>query len=91
MVGAEGMPVVIGFGSCQPFGKRLLTLGTEGWIDSVAMFSKREHDVFALKKIREWFREPWFCVRRLLADAWMFRLGRGGWHDFLSGEALRAC
>ena len=60
MVGPDNLPVLIDFGSCQPFGGRLMTLGTEGWIESIDTHSKQEHDVFALGRLRKWFQEPWF-------------------------------
>jgi serine/threonine protein kinase len=60
MVSPDRMPVLIDFGSCQPFGKRLMTLGTEGWVDAMDGRSSKQHDLFALNKIREWFKSPWF-------------------------------
>ncbi len=60
MVGPDNLPVLIDFGSCQPFGRRLMTLGTEGWVESLDTHSKQEHDVFALGRLRKWFEEPWF-------------------------------
>lgn len=53
MVGHDGLPVLIDFGSCQPFGKRLLTLSTEGWVDAISLYSKQEHDAFGLKRVRD--------------------------------------
>ncbi len=51
----ERMPVLIDFGSCQPFGERLQSLGTEGWYEELFYHSRQKHDVYALKKLREWF------------------------------------
>ncbi|KAG7289637.1 hypothetical protein NEMBOFW57_006012 [Staphylotrichum longicolle] len=60
MVGPDSLPVLIDFGSCQPFGKRLMTSGTPGWVESDDTHSRLEHDAFALGKLREWFKKPWF-------------------------------
>ncbi len=60
MMGEGNLPVLVDFGSCQPFGKRLLTQSTEGWVETVDLYSKQEHDLFALKKLQEWFDNPWF-------------------------------
>ncbi|KAI2620513.1 kinase-like protein [Hypoxylon sp. NC1633] len=60
MVASETTPILIDFGSCQPFGKRLTTQGTPGWADSFDGLSSKQHDDFALGKIREWFEKPWF-------------------------------
>ncbi|KAI6080562.1 kinase-like domain-containing protein [Hypoxylon rubiginosum] len=51
-------PVLIDFGSCQPFGKRLQTLGTPGWTDGVFWTSEKQHDIFALNKLRDWLKDP---------------------------------
>lgn len=60
MVGPDDMPILIDFGSCGTFGKRLMSQGTEGWMDVVDFRSAKEHDIYALAKLREWFVEPWF-------------------------------
>jgi serine/threonine protein kinase len=60
MMGEDNLPVLLDFGSCQPFGKRMLTQSTEGWVETVDLYSKQEHDVFALGKLQEWFDDPWF-------------------------------
>ncbi|MBE3049945.1 protein kinase family protein [Candidatus Bathyarchaeota archaeon] len=60
MVSAEKMPVLIDFDSCQPFGKRLMSQGTPGWADVFDGLSGKEHDIYALSRVREWFKEPWF-------------------------------
>lgn len=54
------MPVLIDFGSCRPFGARLLEGGTPGWSNSeqLVVSSDKEHDLFSLEKIREWLANP---------------------------------
>ncbi|KAL3460013.1 kinase-like domain-containing protein [Aspergillus heterothallicus] len=61
MVRGEGegaAPVLIDFDSCQPFGKRLQSLGTEGWFEKPFFTSEKEHDVYSLRKIEGWLRNP---------------------------------
>lgn len=60
MIGPDETPIVIDFGSCGSFGKRLLSQGTQVWIDVIDCRSSKEHNVYALAKMREWFTEPWF-------------------------------
>lgn len=60
MVSQNKAPILIDFGSCQPFGKRLMTLGTEGWVESMDANSSRQHDIYAINKIREWLKNPWY-------------------------------
>lgn len=50
----NGMPVLIDFGSCQPFGKHLQSLGTEGWYEKEFYTSEKQHDTYSLEKLREW-------------------------------------
>ncbi|KAK3937805.1 Serine/threonine-protein kinase/endoribonuclease IRE2 [Diplogelasinospora grovesii] len=53
--------VLIDFGSCLPFGERTLSHGSTGWVeDDMDVWSRKEHDIFALGKIREWLEKPWF-------------------------------
>lgn len=52
----DGMPVLIDFGSCQPFGKRLQSLGTEGWYEEMFFTSEKNHDTYSLGKLREWLQ-----------------------------------
>ncbi len=60
MVGADKRPVLIDFVSCRPFGKRLLSGGTVGWVDDMDIWSAQRHDLSALEKLRQWFESPWF-------------------------------
>ncbi|KXG50348.1 uncharacterized protein PGRI_068390 [Penicillium griseofulvum] len=52
----NGSPVLIDFDSCQPFGKRLQSLGTEGWYEKVFYTSEKEHDIYSLGKLQEWLQ-----------------------------------
>ncbi len=54
----HGMPVLIDFGSCQPFGQRLQSLGSPGWYEEISFTSEKKHDTYALKKLREWLEKP---------------------------------
>ena len=54
----DGMPVLIDFGSCQPFGGRLQSLGSPGWYEEIFFTSQAKHDTYALKKLREWLEKP---------------------------------
>jgi serine/threonine protein kinase len=47
-------PYLIDFGSCRPFGCKLITAGTPGWIDEEYSTSARVNDETALKKLRTW-------------------------------------
>ncbi|KAK6506487.1 hypothetical protein TWF506_011394 [Arthrobotrys conoides] len=53
----DGMPVLIDFGGCQPFGKRITSNGTEGWREELFFTSEKKHDNYALGKLREWFEK----------------------------------
>ncbi|KND88609.1 hypothetical protein TOPH_06706 [Tolypocladium ophioglossoides CBS 100239] len=61
---AGGLPVLIDFGSAREIGTLLGTSrGTSGWIEGRIedyTTSKREHDIFALEKIRVWLDNPTF-------------------------------
>ncbi|KAF9735673.1 hypothetical protein PMIN06_007185 [Paraphaeosphaeria minitans] len=50
-------PILIDFGSCQPFGCTLITTGTPGWTDDDFTLSAPQHDETALGKIRIWLEE----------------------------------
>ncbi|KAJ6177978.1 hypothetical protein N7519_008439 [Penicillium mononematosum] len=52
----NGSPVLIDFDSCQPFGKRLQSLGTEGWYEKLFYTSEKEHDMYSLGKLQEWLQ-----------------------------------
>lgn len=52
-----GVPILIDFGSCQPYGTRLQSLGTSGWYEELLFTSEKKHDTYALGKLREWFQE----------------------------------
>lgn len=52
----NGSPVLIDFDSCQPFGKHLQSLGTEGWYEKVFYTSEKEHDIYSLGKVQEWLQ-----------------------------------
>ena len=54
----DGMPVLIDFGSCQPFGKNLQSLGTDGWYEELFFTSEKKHDEYSLAKLREWWQNP---------------------------------
>jgi serine/threonine protein kinase len=58
MLTADNMPVIIDFGSCQPFGARLMQGGTPGWCEEPVHTSEGKHDIYALKLIREWLANP---------------------------------
>ncbi|KAL2148134.1 hypothetical protein VTH82DRAFT_1799 [Thermothelomyces myriococcoides] len=51
-------PVLIDFGSCQPFGGRLRSLGTPGWYEELFYTSEAKHDTYALNKLRTWLESP---------------------------------
>ncbi|KAJ6152434.1 hypothetical protein N7497_006753 [Penicillium chrysogenum] len=52
----DGSPVLIDFDSCQPFGKRLQSLGSLGWYEKPFYTSEKEHDTYSLGKIQEWLQ-----------------------------------
>jgi serine/threonine protein kinase len=54
----DGMPVLIDFGSCAPYGMRLQSLGTPGWCEETFFTSEKKHDTFSLGKLREWLQDP---------------------------------
>lgn len=58
MLQADNTPVLIDFGSCQPFGETLITGGTPGWGQEPYHISAKEQDFSALKKMREWLAKP---------------------------------
>jgi len=54
----DGTPVLIDFGSCQPFGANLQSLGTDGWYEEEFFTSEAKHDEYSLKKLKGWLQEP---------------------------------
>ncbi|KAF1958622.1 kinase-like protein [Byssothecium circinans] len=57
MVREDDTPVIIDFGSCQPFGDNLITAGTPGWFDEDFTTSARQHDEIAFGKLEAWLEE----------------------------------
>ncbi|KAK5996740.1 MAP kinase kinase kinase win1 [Cladobotryum mycophilum] len=57
MVNGDNLLVLIDFGSCQPFGKLLLTMATEGWYEEDFFTSEKEHDMFAMRKMWTWLED----------------------------------
>ncbi|KAH6631825.1 kinase-like domain-containing protein [Chaetomium tenue] len=58
--GAAGgcTPVLIDFDSCGPFGTRMQSFGTPGFMDTEdeeMVFSQKKHDDFSLKRLAEWW------------------------------------
>ncbi|KAJ2896074.1 uncharacterized protein MKZ38_005902 [Zalerion maritima] len=53
----EDVPVLIDFGSCQPFGERTMQAGTTGWCKDLIFFSEKEHDFYGLEKMRSWLED----------------------------------
>ncbi|KAF6799447.1 hypothetical protein CSOJ01_12509 [Colletotrichum sojae] len=54
MMGEDGLPVLIDFGSCAPYGQTLQSLGTEGWYEKSFFTSEKDYGDFALGKMRTW-------------------------------------
>lgn len=52
----NGTAVLIDFGSCQPCGMHLESLGSPGWWDEPFNTSEKQHDIFSLGKLREWLQ-----------------------------------
>ena len=53
MVNHGDTPIIIDLGSCRPFGQKLLTTGTVGWIDEdYSNISDERHDESAVRRIR---------------------------------------
>ncbi|KAM5365148.1 hypothetical protein ACJZ2D_011135 [Fusarium nematophilum] len=53
-----GKSVLIDFGSCQPVGKGLQSLGTPGWYQEIFHTSEKKHDTYSLTKLRDWLEKP---------------------------------
>ena len=60
MVAENGRPVLIDFGSCDTFGKQVLTQRPEGFAENFDGVWRREHDEYGLARMEEWLEEPWF-------------------------------
>ncbi|KAF4631209.1 hypothetical protein G7Y89_g6923 [Cudoniella acicularis] len=54
----DRIPVLIDFGSTQPFGKSLESPGTFGWYEEDFTTSEKKHDTYALAKLRKWIQKP---------------------------------
>jgi hypothetical protein len=54
MLGKDGEPKLIDFGSCQPFGQRLMSCGTPGWCQAHFSMSDKAHDEYGLKLLEPW-------------------------------------
>jgi len=54
----DGLPILIDFGSCQPFGKPLQSLGTPGWCKETFFTSEQDHDAYSMDKLRTWLQDP---------------------------------
>lgn len=54
----HGEPIIIDFGSCQPFGNALVSAGTPGWVDiDGCTTSALRNDEVALGRIHVWLTE----------------------------------
>ncbi|KAI1324436.1 kinase-like domain-containing protein [Xylariaceae sp. FL0255] len=78
MLNDYDIPIIIDFGSCRPFGQRLLTSGTVGWIDAdYTSISDRPHDESAIRRIKAWLEKHMSAIdsssasptRKLTEDA----------------------
>ncbi|OCK94163.1 uncharacterized protein K441DRAFT_660433 [Cenococcum geophilum 1.58] len=54
MVDNHDHVVIIDLGSCRPFGQKLISGGTRGWVEQNLDTSEKENDKIALRKIRAW-------------------------------------
>ncbi|KAI0388757.1 kinase-like domain-containing protein [Xylariaceae sp. FL0594] len=54
----DGTPLLIDFGSCQPFGEHIQSTGTEGWMEEDFYTSEAKHDDYSLRKLKEWLQNP---------------------------------
>lgn len=52
----DGMPVLIDFGGCQPFGKQVTSHGTPGWYEEIFWTSEKKHDTYSMTKLRQWIQ-----------------------------------
>ncbi|CAG9985109.1 unnamed protein product [Clonostachys byssicola] len=51
-------PILVGFGSCRPFGENLDSLGSPGWDEQVFSTSEKENDILSLNNLRDWIKKP---------------------------------
>ncbi|KAF2815994.1 kinase-like protein [Mytilinidion resinicola] len=58
MLKENDAPVLIDFGSCQPFGRQLRSAGTPGWCAEPFSTSEKEHDIYPLRKLKTWLLKP---------------------------------
>jgi serine/threonine protein kinase len=67
-VASGEMPILIDFGSARKIGRLLGTSrGTSDWIEGLMKnytVSRKEHDIFALEKMRAWLNKPTFRETR---------------------------
>jgi hypothetical protein len=57
MFGEGNKAVLIDFGSCQPFGSRLMSCGTPGWYEKEFYLSDKSHDEYSFKMLGPWLDE----------------------------------
>jgi serine/threonine protein kinase len=57
MLAEDNEPILIDFGSFQPFGKKVMTGGTRGWFDEDFETSEKHHDLVGMRKIQAWLEE----------------------------------
>jgi serine/threonine protein kinase len=58
MIDENDIPFLIDFGSCQPFGRELMTGGTLGWMEGFFETSEASHDEYSLRKLKSWLADP---------------------------------
>lgn len=75
MLGERGGPRLIDFGSCQPFGGRLMSLGTPGWSKAERSFaSAKENDEYGLSLLGPWLDRTSEAVRDSVASTKDWRI-----------------
>ncbi|KAL5093687.1 hypothetical protein Trisim1_010417 [Trichoderma cf. simile WF8] len=57
MLGEEGEPKLIDFGSCQPVGHHLMSCGTPGWHKDAFHLSNTAHDDYGLELLGPWLEK----------------------------------
>uniref|UniRef100_A0A8H7N2T2 Protein kinase domain-containing protein n=1 Tax=Bionectria ochroleuca TaxID=29856 RepID=A0A8H7N2T2_BIOOC len=52
-------PILVGFGSCQPFGENLDAHGSPGLYENTKVFStsEKENDILSLNNLRDWIKK----------------------------------